>query len=364
MAELEADFRVGLGVDEVDDPLPRRDMLGRVHAGAAWRDPPFRRNAGHFGDDQAGAALGARAVVDEVEVVGRAVDRPNTCAIGETTTRFSSVRSRRRNGANIGGRDVAGLLAVACSWNHLSAPSSQRRSRSAQILVADALRAGEQRISELHRIEVEVALEGLEPFGRVARRVLQLEHLGAPLLLILASAAAQRRLGCAGTSASLMALSSASLVPEPIEKWAVCGGVAEQDDVLVRPALAEDAPEVEPRRSAQMAARWSSADGRRGAVAKIRSHAAIVSLLAHRVEAEPPPGGFRAFDDEGRGLGVELVGVRPDPAVLGLLEDEGEGVLEPLAVPSQMNLLARTSMSGLKMSARRCESSSSRRRRR
>ena len=51
-------------------------------------------------------------------------------------------------------------------------------------------------------------------------------------------------------------------------------------------------------------------------------------VLAHGAEAELLPGRLRAFDDEGRGVGIELVGVRPDPAVLGLLEDEGEGVVE------------------------------------
>ena len=34
----------------------------------------------------------------------------------------------------------------------------------------------------------------------------------------------------------------------------------------------------------------------------------------------------RTFDDEGRAVGREAIGVRPDPAVLGLLEREGEGV--------------------------------------
>src|SRR6266851_986538 len=53
-------------------------------------------------------------------------------------------------------------------------------------------------------------------------------------------------------------------------------------------------------------------------------------LLAHRVEAGPAPGGLRALDNERRRVGVELVGMRPDPAVLRLLEDEGEGVLKPL----------------------------------
>ena len=48
--------------------------------------------------------------------------------------------------------------------------------------------------------------------------------------------------------------------------------------------------------------------------------------LLHRVEAEVAPRIFRTFDDEGRAVRREPVGMCPDPAVLGLLEREGEGV--------------------------------------
>ncbi len=74
MAELDGDLRVGLGVDEIDDALPGRLVLGRVEAGAAGRDAPLRRDAGHLGEDEAGAALGALGVVHEVPVRRRAVD--------------------------------------------------------------------------------------------------------------------------------------------------------------------------------------------------------------------------------------------------------------------------------------------------
>src|SRR5215468_5297883 len=49
---------------------------------------------------------------------------------------------------------------------------------------------------------------------------------------------------------------------------------------------------------------------------------------AHAIEAEPPPCLFRAFDDEGRSIGIKLISVYPDPAVLGFLEYEGEGVVK------------------------------------
>jgi hypothetical protein len=57
------------------------------------------------------------------------------------------------------------------------------------------------------------------------------------------------------------------------------------------------------------------------------------------LEAPAVPGLGQAFDDEGRGGVVELVDMRPDPAMLGLLEDEGEGVVE-LLVRAQPDELA------------------------
>ena len=50
--------------------------------------------------------------------------------------------------------------------------------------MADALRPGEELVGELQRLEMRVALERLKPFGRVARAVLELEHLEAALRLI------------------------------------------------------------------------------------------------------------------------------------------------------------------------------------
>src|SRR5450830_54251 len=49
---------------------------------------------------------------------------------------------------------------------------------------------------------------------------------------------------------------------------------------------------------------------------------------AHVIEAGATPGRFRTFDDEGRCVGVELIGMRPDPAVFGFFEYEGERVVE------------------------------------
>jgi len=51
MAELEADFRLAVAMDEIGDPLPARDMGGRVHAGTARGDPAVGRYARHLGEN-------------------------------------------------------------------------------------------------------------------------------------------------------------------------------------------------------------------------------------------------------------------------------------------------------------------------
>src|SRR5262249_11557972 len=55
----------------------------------------------------------------------------------------------------------------------------------------------------------------------------------------------------------------------------------------------------------------------------------------YALEAEAAPGRLRALDDEGGVVRIELIGVRPYPAVRGLLENERESVVEfrPRAEP-------------------------------
>src|SRR5262249_15785457 len=54
---------------------------------------------------------------------------------------------------------------------------------------------------------------------------------------------------------------------------------------------------------------------------------------AHAIKPEPPPCFFRPFDDEGRRIGIKLIRVYPDPAVLRCLEYEAEGVVKFLMRP-------------------------------
>ena len=244
--------------------------------------------------------------------------------------RFFSRRSRRRNGVNIGGARLKRLLARRLLLEpHLGALEPRLVPRP-QILVADALRAREQRVVELHRIEMQIALDVLEPLGRVARRALQPQHLG-PALALRSDGTPPAIVGSVCRySASAIALSSASFVPEPTEKCAVAAASpistrfsCDHCSHCTRWKLSH----ADPRRCLALVA--SRCPPR--FLAKMRLARRDRLLLAHAVEAEPAPGGLRALDDERRRLGIELVGVRPNPAVLRLLEDEGEGVVEPLS---------------------------------
>ena len=62
-------------MNEIDDALPRSQLIGVPHASAPGADATFAGNAGHFRKKQTGAADRALAIVDKVEVVGHSVDR-------------------------------------------------------------------------------------------------------------------------------------------------------------------------------------------------------------------------------------------------------------------------------------------------
>src|SRR6516225_2088505 len=74
MAELAADFRVGLDVNEIDDTGPRPFMLGRIHPGTAGCDSPLGAHTSHLGADQSCTAFGAFAVMHEMPIGRAALD--------------------------------------------------------------------------------------------------------------------------------------------------------------------------------------------------------------------------------------------------------------------------------------------------
>ncbi len=51
-------------------------------------------------------------------------------------------------------------------------------------------------------------------------------------------------------------------------------------------------------------------------------------FLGHVAKTIGFPGRLRTFDDKGRGLVIKLIGVRPDPTLVGFLENKGKGIIE------------------------------------
>ena len=205
--------------------------------------------------------------------------------------------------------------------------------------MADALRARQQRIVELHR---DRDGDSARP-ARTTRSSCAPRSAGAAPRCGARPRSARKAACMVGSvcrySASAMALSSASLVPEPTEKCAVAAASPISTMLLVRPGLAQHAVEVEPGRAAQVAG-----IGHQPMAAEVPGEDLLAGgdrlVLAHAVEAEARARSPREHSTMKVAVsGIELVGVRPDPAVLGLLEDEGEGVVE-LLVRAEPDVLA------------------------
>ena len=78
--------------------------------------------------------------------------------------------------------------------------------------------------------------------------------------------------------------------------------------------------------------RWPSSQG-----ANSRSQKAIVLGGIELIEAGGAPVRLGGFDDEGRCVVIEAIGVRLEPAVLGLDEDESERLEHPMrAEPDEL----------------------------
>src|SRR5450631_2043200 len=116
------------------------------------------------------------------------------------------------------------------------------------------------------------------------------------------------------------------------------GGIAQQHDVAIAPPFAQHAVEIEPRRAAQM-----PGIGHQSVAAEITRKNLFAGgnglINAHAIEACTSPGGLRTFDDKSRCIDIELIGMRPDPAVFSFFEYESECVVEFLT-GSEPDILA------------------------
>ncbi len=217
-------------------------------------------------------------------------------------------------------------------------PFEPGRIAHAQVFVRDALRAGQQRIGELFGLQVGVAGDVLEPFGGVARGVLDLQHLDAAYFLVVLQASLQAAFGAAQAARQLDRVFQRQLGAGADREVGGMGGVAHQHHrhaalaagglqaVPVDPGVADDAREADP-------------DGRAAQVGGVADQPVAVEprgeqffavgdafFLAHLFDAGGLPGLLGRLHDEGGHAVFVAVGVGLEPAVLGLDEGEGEGV--------------------------------------
>ena len=334
MAELDGDLRVAVGVDEIDDALPSVALRGVPQARAARRDAGLRRGARHLGEDQAGTAHRARAEVHEVIVVGHAVDarvlrhrRDDDAVLQRHAAHRERREHRRRRPVRRVARRARPLgepVFIIFDVGPVAQP---------QVLVADALAARQQRVGELLRRQVHVAVDVLEPLGRVARRILDAQHLDAAQVLVALQGAGEVAGMQRDGARQLDRVFERELGARADREVRAVRGVAHQHHrltparpVAMHPALAHDAREPDPLgRAAQV----SRVRDQRMAVEVFGEEPLAVGdrvVLGHRVEPGRAPDAFRGLDDEGRGAVVEAVGVGLEPAVLGLFEREREGL--------------------------------------
>ena len=184
VGQLEGKLGFGVLVYEIDNPFPGRHMRLVIEPGAAGGDPRRGGNIGHLGIDQPGPAHRPGSVMDQVEIVHQPVlgrihaHRRDDDAVLQGHAADRKRREHRRH--PVVDRPPDDFLGEP-----FLDPFEPVFVAQPQVFVADPLRAGEQRVSELQRLEIEVALEMLEPFGRIAGRALQLQDLEVPLLAVL-----------------------------------------------------------------------------------------------------------------------------------------------------------------------------------
>ena len=201
----------------------------------------------------------------------------------------------------------------------------------AQVLVRQALTAGEQTVRKLLGLEPRVALDILEPFGGVARGVLDLEHFERAFRLI----GLQRR-GHIGVllqrACQRDRVLQGELGARAHRKMGGVGGVTDEHDRRTRriadPCLVDDAQEVDPCRAAQV-----TRVGHQAVAVEITRKEALAKcdrfIRAHPVNARGLPNGLGRLHDERACLAVELVGVRLEPAPFGGLERKGKRLEQP-----------------------------------
>ncbi len=186
-------------------------VLRKIHAGAARRDAPLARNAGHLGEDEPRSAERARAEVHEVKIVRACRRRALYMSMGETTMRLRSSSSRKRNGVNIGGTGRPREPVFDAADVRACRAGADSRDRSAGCASADCRRTARAAASRSARRSRTIPSSCARRSAASAPR--------ACALLRMRERGPSRETRSASPGA--MASSIASFVPEPTEKWAV-----------------------------------------------------------------------------------------------------------------------------------------------
>ncbi|CRE24746.1 Uncharacterised protein [Bordetella pertussis] len=207
-----------------------------------------------------------------------------------------------------------------------------------QVLVRDALRTGQQRIGELLGLQVGVAPHVLEPFRRVARRVLYLQHFHAAHVFVVLQRAAQVAAPAVQAARQLDGVFQGQLGARADGKVRRVGRVAHQHHRHVALAARRlQAVPAHPMRTDH--AREADPDGRAAYVLGVADQAVAVQpereqplaignavFLAHALDAGGLPGFLGRLDDERGQPVLEAIGMGLEPAVFILHEGEREGV--------------------------------------
>ena len=303
-------------------------------ARARGSDAGVAGRAGHLDHDHRRAAHRPRAEVHQVVVAGNAIDRRvlrHRRDDDPVLQRHAAQRERRQHRRDramrrdpLPARRGGDPVLVALDVDLVA---------QAQVLVADALAARQQRVGELLGRQVDVTVDMLEPLGRVARRVLDLQHLDAAQVFVVRQRGVEIERVLADRAGELDRVFERELGARADREVRGVRRVAHQhhrrsaiDVEAMHPALADDARELDPLRRAAQVRRVRQ---ERMALQGLREQLLAEGdrlLLLHLLEAGLAPDLLRRLDDEGRVGRVEPVGVRLEPAVLGLLEIEGEGV--------------------------------------
>ena len=170
MAELDADLRHGVLMNEGGQPRERRFVLRLVHPGATGCDSPFARHAHHLGHHQGRPSQSFAPQVHEVEVrdqpvlCGVHVHRRDDHAIGKLELAEAKRREHRR-------RRIVPVAEPAVDFGH------KLRIAHLEVPVRHAAAAGEQVEGELERLLMRVLRDVLEPFeARLCGTLRALDH--------------------------------------------------------------------------------------------------------------------------------------------------------------------------------------------